>query len=101
MGIGAHASLTLRRQFSQFWFQTALFIEEFLGPIAPQPIFEQLEVLGIGGRIGERHLVRTESALNLKAVDDFRARPALGRIEDDHRPARTLKLPVNTGVLLY
>ena len=78
VGIGAHASFALGRQFGQFRFQTALLIEEFLRPVASQPVFQQLEVFGMGGRIGERHLVRTEGAFNLQAIDDLRPRPALG-----------------------
>ena len=59
-------------------FQAALFIEEFLRPVASHPVFQQLEVFGMGGRIGERHLVRTECAFNLQAIDHLRSRPALG-----------------------
>ena len=78
VGIGAHASLALGRQFGQFRFQPALLIEEFLRPVAPQPVFQQLEVLGMGGRVGERHLVRAEGAFHLQAVDHLGSRPALG-----------------------
>jgi hypothetical protein len=78
---------------AKFRFQAALLIEEFLGPVAAQPVFQQLEMLGMRGRIGERHLMRTEGAFDLQAIDDLRPRPALGRIEHDHRPARTLRLP--------
>jgi hypothetical protein len=65
VGIRAHASFALGRKFGQFRFQAALLIEEFLRPVAPQPLFQQLEVFGMGGRVGERHLVRTEGAFNL------------------------------------
>ena len=59
-------------------FQAALLVEEFLRPVAPQPVFQQLEVLGMAGRVGERHLVRTEGAFDLQAIDHLRPRPALG-----------------------
>ena len=78
VGIRAHASFALGRQFGQFRFQAALLIEEFLRPVAPQPVFQQLEVFGMGGRVGERHLVRPEGAFNLQAIDHLRPRPALG-----------------------
>ena len=78
VGIRAHASFALGREFGQFRFQAALLVEEFLRPVAPQPVFQQLEVFGMGGRVGERHLVRTEGAFDLQAIDDLRSRPALG-----------------------
>ena len=78
VGIRAHAPFALGRKFGQFRFQAALLIEEFLRPVAPQPVFQQLEVFGMGGRVGERHLVRTEGAFNLQAIDHLRPGPALG-----------------------
>ena len=77
VGIGAHASLALGRQFGQFRLQAALLVEELLRPVAPQPVFQQLEVFGMGGRV-ERHLVRAEGAFDLQAVDHLRPGPALG-----------------------
>lgn len=100
VGIRAHASFALGRGFGQFRFQAALVIEEFLRSVAPQPVFQQLEVFGMGGRVGERHLVRTEGAFNLLAIDHLRPRPALGGTENNHRPARTREVAVDVGVLL-
>ena len=76
--VRAHSPLALRRKFSQFRIQAAMFIEEFLRPIAPQPVFQQLEVFGMGGRVGQRHLMRTEGTFDLKAIDHLRSGPALG-----------------------
>jgi hypothetical protein len=45
-----------------------------------------LKMIGIDQ---QRHLVGTERAFNLQAVDDLRAGPALGRRQHDHRPARS------------
>ena len=45
--IRAHAAFAFGRQLGQFRLQAALLIEELLGPIASQPVFEQLEVLGM------------------------------------------------------
>ena len=58
VGIRAHASFALGRQFGQFRFQASLLIEEVLRPVAPQPVFQQLEVFGMSGRVSERRLVR-------------------------------------------
>src|ERR1700689_2194955 len=57
-------------------------------------------MLGMGRRIGEWHLVRPEGAFDLQAIDDLRTRPALRRIEDDHRPARPNELAMEASVLL-
>ena len=40
VGIRAHASFALGRQFGQFRFQPALLIEELLRPVAPQPVLQ-------------------------------------------------------------
>ena len=77
VGIGAHAAFARGCKVGQFRLQTALRVEEFLRPVTPQPVFQQLEVAGMGGRV-ERHLVRPEGAFNLQAVDHLRPRPALG-----------------------
>ena len=77
VGIRAHASFALGREFGQFRFQAALLIEEFLRPVALEPVFQQLEVFGMGVRV-QRHLVRTEGAFDLQAIDHLRPGPALG-----------------------
>ncbi len=51
LGICAHAPFALRREFRQFRFQAALLIEEFLWPVALQPVFQQLEMFGMGARV--------------------------------------------------
>ncbi len=48
----------------------------------------------------QRHLVRPEGALDLEAVDHLRSRPALGRPEDDHGPARPHGVLLGPRVLL-
>ena len=47
-------------------------------------------MLGVLGRLGKRHLVRPVSSLDRQAIDYLGPGPALGRLEDDHRPARPL-----------
>ena len=76
--IGAHPAVALRRQFGQFRHEPATFIEQLLGLVAFHPAFELLDMLGMLGIHQQRHLVRSERALDLEAIDDFRSRPALG-----------------------
>jgi len=45
-------------------------------------------MLGVLGVDDDRHLVGSKGPLDLQAVDDLGAGPALGRAEHDHRPAR-------------
>lgn len=65
MWIRAHPPFTLGRKLGELRLQAALLVEQLLRPVAPEPVFQQLEVLGMGGRVGERHLVRPEGAFNL------------------------------------
>ena len=76
--IGAHPPVALRRQLGQFRQESAVLIEQLLGLVAFHPAFKLLDMLGMSGIHQERHLVRSEGAFNLQAVDDFRSRPALG-----------------------
>ena len=86
--IGAHPPVALRRQFGQLRHEPAIFIEQFLGLVALHPAFQLLDMIGMLGIHQDRHLVGSEGALNLQAVDYFRSGPALGRPQDDHGPAR-------------
>ena len=76
--IGAHPPVALRCQLGQFRYKTAIFIEQFLGLVALHPAFKLLDVLGMLGIHQQRHLVRSERALDLQAINDFRSRPTLG-----------------------
>ena len=78
----------------------ALRVEQFLGPVAAQPGLQLRQVRGIGRRVGKRHLMGAESALDRLAVHHLGPGPALGGVEHDHRPARPLGPPVRAGVLL-
>ncbi len=63
MRIRAHAAGALGRKFGQFRLQAALLIEKFLGPVALQPFFEELEMSGICSRVLDRNLMRTRRRL--------------------------------------
>ena len=45
--IRAHPAVSLRRDRSDFRFQRAAFIEQFVGPVTAHPLFEQFQMLGI------------------------------------------------------
>jgi len=92
--------MPLGRELGQLRLEAALVIEEFLGPVAPQPVFQELQVCGMGRGIGERHLMRTEGAFHRHTIDHLRPRRPLGRIKDDHRPAQTRKVAVDARRLL-
>ena len=49
--------------------QAALLVEEFLRPVAAQPLFQHCEMFGMRGRVGERHLMRAERSFDLPAID--------------------------------
>ena len=57
VGVHAHAPAALGRNPGQFGAQRALFVEEFLGLVAPHPLFEQAQVIGLLAQLGEGDLV--------------------------------------------
>ena len=98
--IGPHPPVALGRQFGQFRFETSIFIEQFLGLVALHPALKLRHMIGMLGIHQQRHLVRPEGSLDLQAIDRFWSCPALGRPEDDHRPARTHGVIIIPCVLL-
>ena len=71
-----------------------MLVEELLRPVAPHPLLEQRDAVGLLAHVGERDLVRAPRALDRQAVDLLRPRPALRRAQDQHRPLRPLGLAV-------
>ena len=67
-----------------------LLVEQLLRAVGAQPALQLCEVLGVGGEVGERHLVGAPRALRRQAVHLLGARPALGGAQHDHRPPRAL-----------
>jgi len=84
--VRAHPTLAARRQLRQVWHEAALTVEELVGPVAAHPVFEHAHVLAVRPHVGHRHLVGAPCALDRKAVDLARPRPALRTPEHDHRP---------------
>ena len=77
--------------------ELAVGVEQRLRLVAAHPGLELRQLLGVVAGIGHRHLVRAEGALDRVAVDLLRAGPALGRAQDDGRPARPLEDAVLRG----
>ena len=98
--IRAHAARALGRQFGEFGDEGAVVVEQLLGPVALHPVFEDLEVLRLGGQLRERDLMGAESAFDLHAVDYLGPGPAFGRVEHDHGPQRALGESVLARVFL-
>ena len=79
-----------RREGGELLAELALFVEQFVRPVALHPLFELLQMLGVL-EVGDRDLMGAPGAFDRLAVDEFRPGPALGRAKHDHRPARTLR----------
>jgi len=77
--VGAHAARALRRQREQRGRGRPVRVEELLGPIAPHPVLEHLEVRGVRLHVRHRHLMRAPEALDLVPVDGCRRGPPLRR----------------------
>ena len=88
--VRAHAPVALGRQGGELGQQPAVRVEQLLGPIAPHPLFEHVQMVRLGSQLAERHLVRAERAFDRLAVDDLRSGPAFRRAQHDHRPDRPL-----------
>ena len=78
VGIRAHAPLALGGELRQLSPEAPVVIEELSGAVAPEPLFQEREVLGMGARIRDGHLVRAERPLDLPPIDDLRPGPPLG-----------------------
>ena len=83
--------VALGREFGQLREQPAVVVEQFLGLVALHPFFQHLQMLGFVRQLGQRHLVRAPGAFHRLAVHFLRPGPALGRAQNDHRPARPLR----------
>ena len=96
--IGAHAAIAPGCDRGDLGVERAVGVEKLFRTIAQQPVLQQFDVLRLGREVGERHLVRTEGALDLHAVHVARSGPALGGAQHDHRPAGAHAEAVGTGI---
>ncbi|MNE28247.1 hypothetical protein D3C80_1216830 [compost metagenome] len=76
MGVGAHAPVSARCQFSEFRFQRAVFIEQIGWVITSQPILENFAVVRILPAIGHWHLMRSPMAFDDLAIHHLWPGPA-------------------------
>src|SRR5476649_298387 len=91
MRVGSHAPMPRRGELCELLAKLAVAVEQFMRPIALQPVFEQLQMLRLL-EIGDRDLMGAPGALDGFAVDEFGAGPTLRRAEHDYRPTRSLDL---------
>ena len=77
MRVGAHTALATGCQRSKFGHQAPFLIKQLFGPIAAQPVFQQLQMLRMLGRV-QWHLMRTEVALARLTIDLLGPSPAFG-----------------------
>ena len=96
--IGAHAPRPLWRQARDVIAGPAIGAEQFLRPIAQQPVFQQSQMLRLFQ--GEGHLVRAPEAFAFETVNGGGTGPALGRAKHDHRPDRALRRRPAPGFFL-
>ena len=75
-----------RSKHGEFVAELAVFIEQFVRPIALHPVFELLQVLSIL-EVRDRNLMRAPSALDRVTVHEFRSGPAFRRAENNHGAA--------------
>src|SRR5665213_3164762 len=74
----------------EFLPEFAVFVEQFVRPIALHPLFELLQMIGLL-EIRDWNLMRSPRTLDRLAVDKFWTGPPLRCTKDDHRPARPLR----------
>ena len=102
MRIGAHAATAGGRERRIRFAEPPLFVEQLLWPVALQPGFELVQMCRIL-EFSDRDLMGTPSPFDRLAVDHFRSRPALGRAQHDHRPARardSVRVTMGSGLTL-
>src|SRR5579872_3988195 len=77
-----------------------MLIEEPLGLIAPHPLFDDAQVLGIRSHIEYRHLMSSPEILYLVPIDLLRSGPSFGRSKNNHGPACPVGLASAARLLL-
>ena len=71
MGIRTHPACPAWCELGELRLQPPLVIKELSRPIALQPFIQELQMLGVGARIGQGHLVRMECAFDPNAINDL------------------------------
>ena len=98
--VGAHPLGPVRRERGQVRHECPMRVEELVRPVRAQPVRQDRQMRRVVAYAGDRDLVGTPGTLDREPVDHLRARPALGRAQDDHRPADMHERPAAArGVL--
>src|SRR4029077_2135088 len=102
-----HALGLARGECTDGWHGAPVLVEKLLRRVAPHPVLQRRQVFGILACRRQRYLMSAPCPLDLLAVDDVWARPALRRAQDDGRPAgatsgavpaRLALEPANVGI---
>ena len=81
--------------------QPAVLVEQFFGPVAPHPLFEHLQMLGLASPTPQAAPGASETCLrSVLPSTAFGPGPSFRRAQHDHRPARALLEPVLPRVAL-
>ena len=67
--------------------ELAVLVEQLAWPVAQHPVLQLRQVFRLV-EIGERDLMGAPGAFDGQPIDELRSGPALGRLQDDHGPAR-------------
>ena len=87
MRVRTHAARALGWEVEQLLHGYAVFIEQLLGAVGLQPLFDLADMLRGVGLNG--NLMCAPVVLDLEAVDICRTCPTLRAAQNDHRPARS------------
>lgn len=98
--IRPHPPIAVGDLVQQPWYRLSVRVEELLGPVAPQPLVQQGQMLRRVPYSGQRHLVGSPGPFDQDSVDFVRPGPALRRTEYDHRPCATRCGRIALGLLL-
>src|SRR5262249_8081007 len=90
MWVCTHATTASRSKRSKVIPEFATFIKQFARPVTLHPLFELANVPCVA-EVRQWHLVRPPSPLHRFAINELWSRPALGRAENDHGPARSIR----------
>src|SRR5262245_1738060 len=91
MWVCTHATTASRGKPSEVVPEFTVFVKQFVRPVTLHPLFELSNVPCVA-KVRQWHLVRPPGSLHRFAINEFWSRPALGRAENDHWPARSIRL---------
>src|ERR1041384_4679823 len=94
MWVGSHASLAFGRELCDLTEELSTIVKKFFRLVAPQPFFQQPQVLGIFSGLRQWNLVRTKRSIDWLAIDELRSGPAFRRAQHNHRPLRAFNLSI-------